>query len=53
VIKNSCRWIVEGTIEMVSNSKTTVLDYGMGECDNQATITVNGNINDITLRHKR
>lgn len=53
VIKNSCRWIVEGTIEMVSNSKTAVLDYGMGECDNQATITVNGNINDITLRHKR
>ena len=53
VIKNSCRWIVEGTIEMVSGDKTATLDYGMGECDNQATITVNGKIKEITLRHKR
>ncbi len=53
VIKNACRWIVEGTIELVCNGKTAILDYGMGECDDQATITVNGNIKDITLRCKR
>ncbi len=54
VIKNSCRWIVEGSIELVSNNKTAILDYGdMNICDDKATITINGVTNDITLRTKR
>ncbi len=53
VIKNACRWIVEGTIELVAGDKTAILDYGMGECDNYATITINGEVKDITLRGRR
>jgi len=53
VVKNACRWIVEGTIELVAGDKTAILDYGMGECDNLATITINGEVKDITLRGRR
>ncbi len=53
VIKNACRWIVEGMIELKSGDKTAVLDYGDGTCDDLATITINGVVKDITLRGKR
>jgi len=53
VVKNACRWIVEGTIELVAGDKTAILDYGMGDCDNLATITINGEVKDITLRGRR
>lgn len=53
VIENACRWIVEGTIEIVADGKTATLDYGMGDCDNIATLTVNGKTYDIQLRTKR
>jgi hypothetical protein len=53
VIESTCRWIVEGTIEIVSESKTAELDYGMGTCDDIATLTVNGKTYDIKLRTKR
>ncbi len=53
VVKNSCRWIVEGVIELKVGDKVAVLDYGMGECDNDATITINGEIRDIKLRGRR
>ncbi len=52
VIKNDCRWIVEGTIQIVVNDKTAVLDYGMGDCDNMATLTINGKSYDIKIRTK-
>ncbi|MEE4177081.1 MAG: hypothetical protein V2I46_06175 [Bacteroides sp.] len=47
--KMSCRWIVAGTIEMQVGETLTVLDYGDGECDNLATITVDGETTEITL----
>jgi len=53
VIKNTCRWIVEGIIELKVKDKVAVLDYGMGECDNDATITINGNVREIKLRGRR
>lgn len=52
-IKNSCRWIVEGTIQLVSNGKTAIMDYGMGECDDVATVTINGVTKEIKLKGKR
>ena len=45
----SCRWLVAGTIEMQVGETLTILDYGDGECDNLATITVNGETTEITL----
>jgi len=53
VIRNACRWIVEGTIEMDVNNNAATFDYGMGECDNLATITINGKTTEIQLRAKR
>jgi hypothetical protein len=53
VIENDCRWIVQGTIELTTNGKTATLDYGMGTCDDMATITINGKTTDIKIRTKR
>jgi hypothetical protein len=44
-----CPHIVSGVITTVRNNNTGTLDYGNGDCDNQATLTVNGNTTTITL----
>jgi len=50
VKKFSCRWIVKGEITIKKGSKPVAyLDYGSGDCDNKATITVNGVVREITL----
>ena len=52
----TCRWISQGVIKtgrenLASNSQWFgVLDYGYGNCDNRATLTVNGVKYEITLR---
>ncbi|HUR65800.1 MAG TPA: hypothetical protein VMZ03_05580 [Chitinophagaceae bacterium] len=51
----TCRWIVKGRIRTVrvnlpANSRwVPILDFGAGNCDNQATITINGITRQITL----
>lgn len=53
--KFTCPWIVKGQLKnsrvsSVSNSLwIAVLDYGNGDCDNHATITINGIEHQITL----
>ncbi len=49
--KFTCAWRVKGeiTFNRNSNTKTAVLDYGDGSCDDQATVTVNGKSHVITL----
>lgn len=49
MIKMNCRWIVEGTIEMTVGDKTATFDYGNGDCDNIATVTVNGKSYEVKL----
>jgi hypothetical protein len=49
-IRRACRWIVAGTMDIVVGDKTATLDYGNGDCDNLATVTINGEIYDIKLR---
>ncbi|MDP4588743.1 MAG: hypothetical protein NWR73_01260 [Flavobacteriales bacterium] len=45
-----CPWIVSGTIEATPDDNfVRVLDYGNGTCDNNATITVDGNVYNIKL----
>ncbi len=45
-----CPWIVSGTVETVhEGSPARILDYGDGECDNKATITINGTVYPISL----
>lgn len=50
--RRSCRWFVQGTVEITVGTQSAVLDYGEGLCDDQATITVNGETNTITLRNR-
>jgi hypothetical protein len=48
----SCHNIVSGVVEITSADKPTrTLDYGTGECDNLAIVTVNGESHTIILRH--
>jgi hypothetical protein len=48
-IRMNCPNIVRGVVTIVRNGNTAILDYGDGECDNLATLTVNGNTTTITL----
>ncbi|HYF33379.1 MAG TPA: hypothetical protein VD993_19780 [Chitinophagaceae bacterium] len=46
----ACRWIVKGKIAIRrTNSDVAVIDYGSGQCDNKAYITINGATFEITL----
>ena len=46
----ACRFIVSGVINLQRNNHTAVLDFGEGNCDNQALITLgNGNTHIINL----
>lgn len=38
----SCHYIVEGTIEFKRNTEIAILDFGNGECDKFATLSING-----------
>ena len=45
-----CKYFVSGTFEFTPEGRPTrILDYGDGECDNIATVTVNGNTHTIYL----
>lgn len=50
-LEPGCRQhFVSGTIEITPSGKPErILDFGSGSCDNQATVTVNGNTYNITL----
>lgn len=54
--KFTCRWIVKGKVKTVlaNNSANSpwvaTLDFGGGDCDNKAIITINGVAHNITLR---
>jgi hypothetical protein len=46
----TCRWISKGSMEISVNGTVGVLDFGNGDCDNTATVTINGVSREITLR---
>jgi hypothetical protein len=50
LVKSVCRFPVSGTIDMViTDLGTLVLDYGDGECDNEATVTFGDRVWTIQL----
>jgi hypothetical protein len=50
-VELACRFIVSGTVELrPENRPVRSLDYGNGECDNIATVTINGEVYTIYLR---
>ena len=53
-IQRDCRWITEGTVEISpEDEETRILDYGDGECDNIATVTIGDEVMEIILHGKR
>lgn len=51
-IAMSCKipFPVKGVVEITKNDGKAILDYGNGDCDKLATITINGVTKDIVLR---
>jgi hypothetical protein len=47
--KFTCPWIVKGKVRLNRDGRTALLDYGNGNCDNQAIIYINGVPHIITL----
>ncbi len=46
----NCRWIESGTLEITPQGLATrTLDFGSGNCDDQATVTINGVTYIITM----
>jgi hypothetical protein len=51
VHKRSCHQIVSGTMTVTpSNKPVRSIDFGNGTCDNQATVTINGNTYTIVVQ---
>jgi hypothetical protein len=49
-IELSCHHIVSGSFSLTPSGKATrYFDFGTGACDNQATVTINGHLYNITL----
>ena len=49
--KVACRFIISGSADIKSGTlPIRTLDYGNGDCDNKATVTVLGVVKEITLR---
>jgi len=46
----NCHWIESGTMDVTPSGKPTrTVDFGNGDCDNQATVTINGVVYNITM----
>ena len=49
-VKMNCHHIVSGGLDLTPSGKPTrSIDWGNGTCDNQATVTINGHVYNITL----
>lgn len=49
-VKLSCQWIVSGRLDLTPSGKPTrTIDWGSGNCDDDATVTINGNTYNINL----
>lgn len=46
----SCHWFESGVIEVTPENKPVrIINFGNGTCDDQATVTINGNVYNITM----
>ena len=54
VKRADCPWITEGVAEITRNGNTVTIDYGDGDCDRLATITLSdGSTQVIKLKKRR
>lgn len=48
-----CKWIKKGSVKIEIRGKSeAILDYGDGMCDNKATVTIDGETKEITLKRR-
>lgn len=45
----NCQYIRSGQLKLVTEMVSGVIDYGAGDCDNKATVTVGDKVKEITL----
>lgn len=45
----ACRYTSEGVVELHRNSDVAIIDFGNGDCDNIALLTINGTTREIRL----
>ena len=38
----ACKFFVSGIVKLTKNENSAILNYGMGECDDLATVIING-----------
>jgi hypothetical protein len=51
--KRACKFLVSGVIKMERAGKETIeLNYGTGDCDAKATVTIGGETKEILLKNK-
>jgi len=52
IIKRStCPWLESGRLDLTPNGYATrTVDFGLGTCDNKATLTINGNTFDFNMQ---
>lgn len=46
----TCRWFDKGVVKITRNNIPSLLNYGNGTCDNDATVTINGTTKNIKLK---
>lgn len=49
VFKRQCRWPVSGVKVVTTENRVITIDFGDGECDRRATVTVNGQSEEVNL----
>lgn len=51
VVKLNCKWVTQGILTLTPEQlRDRVIDYGYGNCDNKATVTIGDNEYDVLLR---
>lgn len=49
MFRRFCRWPVSGTKVVTTDNRVITIDFGDGECDRRATVTVNGQSEEVNL----
>lgn len=48
----SCAYLKSGVVEMTGPDRSVIIDYGDGECDQWATVTINGEEKEVDLSER-
>ena len=48
----ACKFLVSGIVNLTKNENMAILNYGDGECDDLAIITINGQDHEIHLSNR-